>query len=108
MEPIILHLIYGILIGFFIGLICFNTNKTLYFNSNKNRSIDNKRFYPEFEIIHIDKAEDESYNIIAKYTVINSFFAKKNNNDFKYQKFYFYDLKDKYQIGDTITFTNKY
>jgi hypothetical protein len=50
----------------------------------------------------IEESQDIDGRFIAKYTVRNCFFAKKNNRDFKYQTFYFYDKIGKYVIGQKL------
>lgn len=93
--------IINLSVGFIMGGIVFGRWKT-YFNS-KAKSISDKGFWPEFEVTNIEWATDAEYNTIARYTVVNCFFSKKDNRDFKYQKFYFYDKIDAYKVGDKLT-----
>ena len=53
-------------------------------------------------VIGIEKSADIDGKLIAKYTLRNYFFSKKNNKGFKYQTFYFYDKIDKYVIGQKL------
>lgn len=94
----------GFIIGIVVGAILMSAyDKKIYFNSNCNKIVESDKFLPEFDVIAIEHSEDLDYHSIAKYTVRNHFFAKKNNKDYKYQTFYFYDRVDKYVIGQTLT-----
>lgn len=77
--------------------------KKIYFNSNAHKIANSDNHLPEFHVTAIEYSEDIDHRPIAKYTVRNYFFAKKNNKDFKYQTFYFYDTRDKYIIGQTLS-----
>lgn len=97
-----------IFLGFIIGCICGAIlmsayEKKIYFNSNAHKIVESDKHLPEFEVVAIEQSEDIDYRSIAKYTVRNHFFAKKNNKNFKYQTFYFYDRVDKYVIGQKLT-----
>lgn len=92
-----------IVVTFIIGcivlvLLVINCKKDIYFNScaYKKESIN---FSPEFIVAKIEESSDIDGKPIAKYTVRNYFFSKKNNKGFKYQIFYFYDEIGKYSIG---------
>lgn len=56
-----------------------------------------------FEITNIRLIE---YNV-AEYTTVVSFFKKSNNKKFVYDKYHFYDRKDKYNIGDKLYLNKK-
>ena len=95
---IIVAFVIGLVVG---GILLVNYKKDIYFNSwVYKRESDN--FLPEFMVIKIEESEDIEGRLIAKYTVRNYFFAKKNNKNFKYQTFYFYDKIDKYAIGQKL------
>lgn len=102
--------IFGfIVLAFVIGLIAMLLNKCShqnYFNSYAC-SRDDKRFIPTFTVDKIERCFDSDGREIAKYKVINSYFATENNRDFIYQHFYFYDKVGMYNIGDKITFTKQ-
>ena len=101
METLI---ILSFIIGIVTGVILMSAHeKKIYFNSNAHKIVESDNHLPEFDVIAIEHSEDIDHRSIAKYTVRNSFFAKKNNKDFKYQTFYFYDTRDKYVIGQTLT-----
>lgn len=92
------------IITFIIGLvvgILVNHKKDIYFNSRVYKS-ECYNFLPEFIVIKIETSTDIDGELIAKYTVENYFFAKKNNKDFKHHIFYFYDKIDKYVIGQRL------
>jgi len=91
-----------IIVAFVLGiLLAINYKKDTYFNSCVYK-IDSYNFSPEFMVVKIEEGEDIDGRLIAKYTVRNYFFAKKNNKAFKYQTFYFYDKRDKYVIGQKL------
>lgn len=93
----------GFIIGVVAGAILMSAyEKKIYFNSNCNKIVESDKFLPEFDVIAIEHSEDIDYHSIAKYTIRNRFFAKKNNKDFKCQTFYFYDTRDKYVIGQRL------
>lgn len=94
-------IIVWFVIGLIVGTLVVNYKKDIYFNSCAYK-IESVNFLPEFIVIKIEKCEDIDGRLIAKYTVRNYFFAKKNNKAFKYQTFYFYDKIDKYVIGQKI------
>ncbi len=103
---IILTKIILMIVWFVIGLIVgtslvVNYEKDIYFNSCacKRESVN---FLPEFIVVKIEESEDIDGRHIAKYTVRNYFFAKKNYRAFKYQTFYFYDEIGKYVVGQKI------
>ena len=96
----------AILMGIFLGIALCKMHKETYFNSNSNKCIYDEIFIPTFKVTNIELTEDAGHNKVAKYTILNYFFAKKNDKNFKYQQFYFYDKIDKYKVGDEITFTN--
>ena len=86
---------------YFFTIESLNYKKDIYFNSCVYKSeCDN--FLPEFMVIGIEKSADIDGKLIAKYTLRNYFFSKKNNKGFKYQTFYFYDKIDKYVIGQKL------
>ena len=92
-------IIVAFIIGLVVGiLLAVNYKKDIYFNScaYKKESIN---FSPEFIVTKIEESSDIDGKSIAKYTVRNYFFSKKNNKGFKYQIFYFYDEIGKYSIG---------
>lgn len=78
--------------------------RVLNFNSNV-KSVGDSSFQPRFEVVKIESSEDGEYFPVAKYTVLNCFHNKENGKDFKYRHYYFYDVMDKYKIGDVLTFT---
>ena len=95
-----------IIVWFVIGLIVctslvVNYEKDIYFNSCAYKR-ESANFLPEFIVVKIEKSADIDGRLIAKYTVRNYFFAKKNNRAFKYQTFYFYDETGKYVIGQKL------
>lgn len=102
-------LIFGfIVLAFVIGLITmslFDRHQN-YFNSHAY-SRDDKRFIPSFTVDEIERCFDSDGWEIAKYKVINSYFAKDNNRSFVFQYFYFYDKVGMYNIGDEITLTKQ-
>ena len=104
MENIIVGICWGALIVFVIGTIVSLSKNTTHFNSNV-RCVSDGSFIPKFKVEKIEIAEDGKHCPIAKYTISNCFFNKKNNKDFKYQTFYFYDKLDLYKLGDIISFT---
>ena len=94
----------GFIIGIVVGAILMSAyEKKIYFNSNAYKIVESDKFLPEFEVVAIEQSDDIDHRPIAKYTVKNHFFAKKNNKNFKYQTFYFYDRVDKYVIGQKLT-----
>ena len=91
-----------IILGLIVGtVLVINYKKDIYFNSCVYK-IERDNFLPEFEVVNIEESEDIDGRLIAKYTVKNYFFSKKNNRAFKYQTFYFYDKVDKYVIGQKL------
>jgi hypothetical protein len=88
-------------LGLIVGTLIINYKNDIYFNSCAYK-IESVNFLPEFMVVKIEKSEDVDGIPIAKYTVRNYFFAKKNNRDFKYQTFYFYDKIDKYVVGQKL------
>ena len=94
-----------IVLAFVIGLITMLLRDRYqnYFNSYAC-SRDDKRFIPTFKIDGIERCFDSDGREIAKYKVINSYFAKDDNRNFVFQYFYFYDKVGMYNIGDEITF----
>lgn len=76
------------------------------FNSSV-RSInkDYRLFIPRFKVEKIESSLDDYGNRIAKYTVINTYYAKENERDFVCQHFHFYDKVGQYDLGDEITLT---
>ena len=97
---IICYFILGIILGIILML---NYEKKIYFNSNAHDIAVSDNHLSEFHVIAIETSEDVYHHPIAKYTVRNYFFAKKNNKVFKHQTFYFYDTIDRYVIGQTLT-----
>lgn len=95
---IIVYFTIGLITG---SLLVINYKKDIYFNSWVYK-IESDNFLPEFMIIKIEESKDITGKPIAKYTVRNYFFAKKNNKGFKYQTFYFYDKIGKYVIGQKL------
>ena len=97
-----------IVLAFVIGLITMLLRDRYqnYFNSYAC-SRDDKRFIPTFKIDGIERCFDSDGREIAKYKVINSYFAKDDNRNFVFQYFYFYDKVGMYNIGDEITFTKQ-
>ena len=97
-----------IVLAFVIGLITMllHDRHQNYFNSCAYKR-DDKQFIPTFTVDEIERCFDSDGLEIAKYKVINSYFAKENNRNFVYQYFYFYDKVGKYNIGDEITFTKQ-
>lgn len=94
----------GFIIGVVVGAILMSAyEKKIYFNSNAYKIVESDKHLPKFEVVAIEQSEDIDHRPIAKYTVRNYFFAKKNNKNFKYQTFYFYDRVDKYVIGQELT-----
>lgn len=90
--------------GFVAGiLLAISYKKDIYFNSWVYER-ESYNFPPEFVVVNIEESSDINGRPIAKYTVSNYFFSKKNNEGFKYQKFYFYDEIGKYSIGQDIGF----
>lgn len=85
------------------------------YTSNKHRSQFNSSvrsinenyglFIPRFKVEKIELRLDDYGNRIAKYTVINTYFAKENERDFVCQYFHFYDKVGLYDLGDEITLT---
>lgn len=101
METLI---ILGFIMGIVVGAMLMSAyEKKIYFNSNAHKIVESDEHLSKFEVVAIEQSEDIDYRSIAKYTVRNCFFAKKNNKNFKYQTFYFYDTRDKYVIGQTLT-----
>ncbi len=76
-------------------------NRTYCFNSN----VDSPKGIniPEFEVIEISKHYSTDLKSIAEYTVVNSYFKRKNARGFVYRKYKFYDEPGKYKIGDRLT-----
>lgn len=95
---IIICFALGLIVGTILGL---NYKKDIYFNSCAYKR-EGVNFLPEFIVIKVEESEDIDGRPIAKYTVRNYFFAKKNNKAFKYQTFYFYDKIGKYVIGQKL------
>lgn len=109
MESILEILIFGFIVFAFIFVLLtmlLRDRHHYYFNSCAYKR-DDKRFIPTFTVDEIERCFDSDGWEIAKYTVINSYFAKKNNRNFVYQYFYFYDKVGMYNIGDEITFTKQ-
>ena len=80
------------------------SDRELNFNSNV-KSVGDSSFQPRFKVVKIESSEDGEHFPAAKYTVLNCFHNKENGKDFKYRHYYFYDVMDKYRIGDVLTFT---
>ena len=105
---------YGILIfGFIVWAFVFvlitillHNRHQNYFNSCAYKR-DDERFIPIFTVDEIERCFDSDGWEIAKYKVINSYFAKENNRNFVYQYFYFYDKVGMYNIGDKIILTKQ-
>lgn len=98
-----------IVLAFVIGLITMLLHKCSrqnYFNSCAYKR-DDKRFIPTFTVDEIERCFDGDGWEIARYKVINSYHAKKDNRNFVYQYFYFYDKVGMYNVGDKITFTKQ-
>lgn len=94
----------GLLVGFFGGFYAHRMGNRDYFNSNACSSKNEEKFQPQFEVVKIEQEYDCDMRGVAKYTVLNCFHNKKNNRDFVYQTFYFYDKNGLYNIGDKLTF----
>jgi len=97
---IILAFIIGLVVGVLLAL---QYKKDIYFNSWAYER-ESYSFSPEFTVVKIEESSDINGRPVAKYTVSNYFFSKKDNEGFKYQKFYFYDQVGKYSIGQDIRF----
>jgi hypothetical protein len=95
----------GLCMGFFVAGMALSENKRICFNSNAGR-ISDDRFLPTFEVVEVKHVLDGDNNPIAKYTVLNCFFSKKDNKGFEYQRFHFYGKIGEYNVGDVLTFTN--
>lgn len=93
----------GLCMGFFVAGIRLVENKRIYFNSNVGR-ISDDIFLPTFEVMEVKHVLDRDNNPIAKYTVLNCFFSKKDNKGFEYQRFHFYGKIGEYNVGDILTF----
>lgn len=106
MESNLEILIFGFIVFAFIFVLLtmlLRDRHQNYFNSYAC-SRDDKRFIPSFTVDEIERCFDSDGWEIAKYKVINSYFAKEDNRNFVYQHFYFYDKVGKYNIGDKIIF----
>jgi hypothetical protein len=57
----------------------------------------------EFEITEIKLTLDSEYNEIAQYTAEAYFYNKKDNKDWHYNKFIFFDEVGKYTFRDKLT-----
>lgn len=106
-----MNIIYFIdfsLLEIILILAIIKVARKTYFNSKIGSIYKDKGGFefPEFRVTKIKMDFDSKGNFIAKYEVTCSFFSKENARGFKYHRFYFYDKKDKYKIGDTLTFTN--
>lgn len=82
-------------------IVAIILNKTFYFNSNVDspKGLD----LPVFKVTEIKEAYSTEYKTVAEYTVVNSFFKKKNARGWVYRKYSFYDEPGKYKIGDKLT-----
>lgn len=76
-------------------------NKTYYFNSD----VDSPKgiSIPEFEVTKISKHYSTDFKSIVEYTVVNSYFKKKNARGWVYREYKFYNEPGKYKIGDKLT-----
>lgn len=95
---IIVTFIIGLVVGI---LLAVNCKKDIYFNSWAYER-ESYSFLPEFMVVKIEESSDINGRSIAKYTIRNYFYSKKNNKGFKYQTFYFYDQIDKYVVGQKL------
>lgn len=84
-------------------------HKKFWFNGKQHDSYSNNTMVKqvEFEVDRIDTSFNEQDKKIAKYTVSCFFFGKKNNKDWRYNEFVFFDDMDKYHVGDRLTLTLK-
>ena len=76
-------------------------NRTYYFNSNVDspKGLD----LPEFKVVEIKEAYSTEFKPVAEYTVVNSFFKRKDAKGWVYRKYKFYDEPGKFKIGDILT-----
>ncbi len=88
--------VVGIYVGKLVNTICLNS-KVYYPTTDGVKPV-------KLKVIKIEDALDTRGNLIAKYTVAVYFFAKDNDKDWRYNKFYIYADVDKYKIGDILTF----
>ena len=78
-------------------------NDKVYFNSNVGEWGNFANGTVEFEVKAIKKVYSTSGEPIAEYTLVNSFFAKKNCKGFRYNEYRMYDLPGRYKVGDKLT-----
>ena len=63
--------------------------------------------YPLTEVyFEVTNIKSIMFNVV-EYTITVSFFRKSNCRQFIYDKYKFYDKKDKYSIGDKLYLTKK-
>lgn len=108
MESNILAILIPVVI--FLILVIFmlydsNRHQNQFNSSVCSINKDYRLFIPRFKVEKIELSLDDYGNRIAKYTVINTYYAKENERDFVYQHFHFYDKVGLYDLGDEITLT---
>lgn len=84
------------------NIVVVMLNRTSYFNSNVDslKGLD----LPEFKVVEIKEVYSAiKFKSIAEYTVVNSFFKRKNARGWVYREYKFYDEPGKYKIGDRLT-----
>lgn len=93
-----------ILVFLLLILIAAITKEKIHFNANTDKIKD-----VMFVVVKIEQCISSEPNklFIAKYTVENTFFSRKNAEGYKCQTFYFYDEQNKYKIGDVLILCNK-
>lgn len=87
------------LLGIFLGI--FMQRKNYLFNSkDEHKPV-------EFKVIKADIVYTSDFERICKYTVVAYFFNKKDNNDWCYNKFVFFDEVGKYNLDDKFVLEKK-
>lgn len=98
----------GIIIATFLLFAAFalciadsiRSKRTCYFNGRDNHKT------VEFKVRKIDIVLNSNNEEVCLYTVVASFFDRKNNRGFRYNTFAFYDEVGKYNLNDRFVLTN--
>lgn len=92
----------SVIVTVYVMLLIPSKNNML---NGKSVDGDSKLKCVELEVTEIDVSFDVKFRKIARYTATVAFFNKKNNKDWVYNKFVFYDEIGKYNVGDKLTIT---
>lgn len=98
-DIVFVLLVIAIFLGICITLLM--QRKNYLFNSKDKHEL------VEFKVIKTDIVYTSNLERICKYTVVAYFFNKKDNNDWCYNKFVFFDEVGKYNLDDKFVLVKK-